>query len=157
MALLPLQLPAKERQLILLLALAALPYWPGAPATGTDSAPVYPHTIYVIDTIGVRDGQAIKQWNACGSVRLVRGPLSMAESTGTITIVDGLDDLPRGGWTGDHGMIFLPSGAWQRSVATIRHELGHALGFGHTRIFSIMNPAYNNVQPVDCEGLRRYY
>lgn len=139
------------------LALAVvLPYWPGG--TGRYSAePTYPAIIYVIDTIGVADGRALPEWNACGaSVRLLRGPLSLAETPGTITILPGIDELPRGGWIGDHGALFLPVGAWERSVPTIRHELGHALGFGHTARHSIMGGA-NHVQPIDCQGLVDYY
>ena len=91
----------------LLLALL-LAYWPGAPATATDAAPTYPHRIYVIDTLGVKDMEAVKEWNACGSVRLVRGPLSLANTPGTITILQGTPgDWPRGGWTGDHGVVLL--------------------------------------------------
>lgn len=144
-------------RLVLAASLAALPYWPGHPDTATDSAPVYAHRILVIDTLGVKDQVAVREWNRCHSVHLVSTrDTTLAETPGTITIVDGLDELPRGGWTGDHGMVFLPGGSWTRSVSTIRHELGHALGFGHTHVWSIMG-ASNHVQPIDCEGLQDYY
>lgn len=140
----------------LALAAVTLPYWPGAPSTLTDSAPVYGQAIQVIDTLGVKDIKAVREWNACGSVQLMRGPLSLAESPGTITILPGLDEWPRGGWAGDHGVVYLPLGAWERSLGTIRHEVGHALGFGHTKRWSSMGGS-NHVQPVDCEGLVDYY
>lgn len=138
------------------LAASLLPYWPGAPDTPTDSAPTYAHRIYVVDTLGVQDASAMREWNACGPVRLVRGPLELAETTGTITILPGIDELPRGGWTGDHGVVLLPPGSWERSIPVIRHELGHALGFGHTQRRSVMGGS-GHVQPIDCRGLRSFY
>lgn len=134
------------------------PYWPGAPATPTDNTPTYEHTIYVIDTLGVADGRAVREWNHCGSVQLVRGPLSLAESPGTITILGAWQgsQWPRGGWMGDHGALFLPQGSWERSIPVMRHEFGHALGFGHTQKWSIMGGS-NHVQPIDCRGLIAYY
>lgn len=146
------------RKFLALAAIVALPYWPGEPSTATDAAPEYPRRIKVIDTLGVRDRKAFPEWNHCGArVRLVKGRQRLAEQPGTITILKGeVGDWPRGGWIKDHGVLLLPPGRWERSVPVIRHELGHALGFGHTRRRSIMGPS-NHVQPVDCRGLRRYY
>ncbi len=147
----------RKASLALLTAFALMPYWPGAPDTATDAAPTYGYRIYVIDTLGVKEGPAMREWNACGVVRLVKGPLSLAETTNTITILPGeKGDWPRGGWTGDHGVLLLPTGSWERSIPVIRHEMGHALGFGHTKVWSIMGGS-NHVQPIDCQGLRRYY
>ena len=137
------------------ISLLLLPYWPGG-SNKFSAEPTYPHSIPVIDTLGVQVGKAIKEWNACGSVQLHKGPQSLAETPGTITILDGLDELPRGGWTGDHGVLFLPAGSWTRSIPVIRHELGHALGFGHTKLWRIMGGS-NHVQRRDCNGLVRYY
>lgn len=143
--------------MIALLLIVMLPYWPGPPMIATDNSPVYKHRIYVIDTIGVRERQAMREWNQCHAIRLVPGPLSMAEQPGTITILPGKEgDWPRGGWVGDHGVLLLPQGRWERSLGVMRHEFGHALGFGHTRRWSIMGGS-NHVQPIDCRGLRRYY
>lgn len=141
-----------------LLLVLLLPYWPGPPRTSTDNSPDYPHRIKVIDTLGVRDRRARIDWNHCGAdIRLVHGRLGMAEQPGTITILKGeVGDWPRGGWVVDHGVLLLPPGRWERSIPVIRHEMGHALGFGHTRRDSIMGPR-NRIQPVDCRGLRRYY
>ncbi len=140
-----------------LLLLAVLPYWPGAPDTATDAAPVYAHRIPVIDTIGVKEREAIREWNACGSVQMYAAPLAVPYSPGSITITTGdVGDWPRGGWSGTYGVLFLPPGAWERSIPVMRHELGHALGFGHTKVWSIMGGS-NHVQPIDCQGLRRYY
>lgn len=145
------------RHLWVALALILPPYWPGAPGTPTDADPTYDRRIPVVDTIGVQDAKAVREWNSCSAgVQLVRGVQALAEQTDTITILPGIDELPRGGWTGDHGVLLLPGGAWERSVPVIRHELGHALGFGHTNLWSIMGGS-SHVQPRDCRGLRSYY
>lgn len=143
--------------MIALLLAVILSYWPGGDGRFA-AEPTYDHRIYVVDTLGVRDLLAAREWNACGAdIRLVRGPQRMAEQPGTITILKGEEgDWPRGGWIGDHGVVLLPTGRWERSLPVIRHELGHALGFGHTGRHSIMGPAIH-VQPIDCRGLRRYY
>lgn len=142
--------------MIALLLAVILSYWPGGDGRFA-TEPTYDHRIYVVDTLGVRDGEAAREWNDCGPVRLVRGPQSMAEQPNTITILPGEEgDYPRGGWAGDHGIVLLPTGSWERSIPVIRHELGHALGFGHTGKWSIMGGS-NHVQPIDCKGLRRYY
>jgi hypothetical protein len=141
---------------VLAVVVFVLAYWPGGDGRFS-SAPTYGHRIPVIDTIGVRDRAAVREWNRCGSVRLVRGGGRAPYAPGTITITTGeKGDWPRGGWFEDHGVLLLPPGSWERSIPVIRHELGHALGFGHTSRWSIMGDS-NHVQPIDCQGLRRYY
>jgi len=134
-----------------------LAYWPGAPDTATDNRPVYEHRIPVIDTLGVKDEWAIQEWNACGSVQMYPSS-GVPFSPGSITITGAWQDSqwPRGGWFEDHGVVFLPTGSWERSVPVMRHEIGHALGFGHTHRWSIMGGS-NHVQPIDCQGLVEYY
>lgn len=139
--------------MLALVLVTCLSYWPcGERGLGSfyeDRA------VPVIDTINVGDDRARWQWNRCGVKRLVESNLP-PESPGTITILPGIDDLPRGGWAGDHGVVFLPDVRWARSDRVIAHELGHALGFNHTRRASVMG-GRSTVRPLDCEGLRATY
>jgi hypothetical protein len=143
---------------VILLLVALLAWWPGGERafTGMD----YEYRIPVVNTIGYLGNlrPAIRDWNACGSVRLYLAPDVPPKSPGSITIVNETwGDLPPpwGGWMGEYGLISLGA-RWTRSVRVIEHELGHAMGFAHTRKSSIMNIA-PDVQPIDCEGLRNYY
>jgi hypothetical protein len=147
----------------LLLLAVTLPYWPGGDGRWS-TEPVYPPRVVVIDTIGGnawyrsnRD-EALMQWNRCGAdIRLVVGDAEPF-SPGTITIF--LDEPggqePAYGWYLDgYGFVAL-GGGWTRTTHVIAHELGHALGFGHTSRDSVMSDT-RDVQPIDCEGLRSYY
>jgi hypothetical protein len=142
--------------MLALLLVAVLSYWPGGDGQYA-SSPTYDRRVPVIDTLGVRDRAAVREWNRCGAVRLVRGGDLEPYTPGAITIVAGeTGDLPRGGWAGTYGIVLLPPGSWERSLPVIRHELGHALGFGHTKRWSIMGGS-SHVRALDCEGLRSYY
>jgi len=147
---------------LIVLALT-LAWWPGG---DRGFEPVYPHPqhIIVVDTVDGNDWyrdnlhEALHQWNDCGPVHLELGDADPFAS-GTITLfvdVDGKgQDGPYGGWNGTAGIIAL-AGGWTRSREVIAHEMGHALGFGHTNMDSIMGDG-TGVQPIDCEGLRSYY
>ena len=132
----------------------SLAWWPG----GTQhwaTAPEYPRTITVTAEVHVPNlPAALAEWNACGSVQLVRG------TAGDITVLKappGAQEAPYGWYSDGKGYVAVDEG-WTRSREILEHELGHALGFGHAPdvVNSIMSAA-SHVKPLDCEGLRRYY
>ena len=143
-----------------LLILLTLPYWPGGDGRYA-SSPIYEHRIVVIDSLGGSDWydrnlrEAIAEWNRCGAdVHLVEGDRPDFTPQ-TITVVESEDGGAYGGWSVDHGVVFLGD-SWTRSDSVIAHELGHALGFGHNQRTSVMGNG-GRVQPIDCQGLRSYY
>ena len=140
--------------MIAALLAVCLAYWPCG-AHGLGVLPV-DGRVAVIDTVGVREKEAYREWNACGGLQFSTENDLTPYTPGTITIVPAKGGLPRGGISDGHGVVFLPPGGWTRAIPTVRHELGHAVGFNHTQRPSVMG-SDNRVHPVDCEGLRRSY
>lgn len=135
------------------LAIVALPYWP--PSLAETS---YPDRVAVVNTIGRLPHlrEALHEWNSCGSrLRLVRDRDQAPFTPSTITITRSDDGGAYGGWSGTYGVVFLGDG-WTRTLNVITHEVGHALGFSHTKLRSAMNDA-SGTTPLDCKGLRSYY
>lgn len=155
-------LPHHTRLLTLAL-LVPLAWWPGG-GSRYSSEPVYNNRIPVINTVKgnawyhANLRAALEEWNQCHAdvhLELTKMP---AYSPGTITIfVDppGGQEPAYGGWSGTYGIVAV-GGGWTRTRDVLAHELGHALGFGHTKTFSVMGSA-NSVQPIDCQGLIAYY
>ncbi len=140
------------------LLIACLAWWPcGSRSLGAE----YPtHRIAVIDAAGGSDWyhrnlrEAMNEWNACGPIHLYLSN-EPAFTPAAITIISDPAG-PVGGWSGTYGVVEL-NAPWTRATPVIAHEMGHALGFNHTkRTDSVMGGA-NRVMPTDCEGLRRSY
>jgi len=140
-------------------------YWPGGSGHWA-TAPKYPRLILIRDEIAPlgwahwqfsRD-KAIGMWMDCkADIRLsVAQPEKFAP--GTITFYAG-DEGPYGWYYeegGGYGYVSMSKG--DQDALTIAHELGHALGFGHTGGSSVMNTlATNPINKSDCRGLRCYY
>lgn len=148
--------------MIALLLAATLAWWPGG-AHGIDGTQ-YHHRVPVIDDAGGSAWYhrnlraAIRDWNACGVLRLVIDRDAAPYTPETITVFedrDGKDPEPAyGGWNGTAGIVAVGE-PWTRSRPVLAHELGHALGFGHGGD-GIMGGG-NHVTPTDCAGLRSFY
>lgn len=148
---------------LLIAALLLLPYWPGGTSRWS-TEPVYQPQVPVISEFRGTDryrrslAEARREWSDCGPLRLVASD-ETPFTPGTITIVRGDETgIARGAWVteGGYGVVFLPPERWARGVRVIEHEMGHALGFGHTKRDSVMGAAAN-VTSLDCQGLRAYY
>ncbi len=144
---------------------ASLAWWPGPPATATDSDPVYNNRIAVVNTLKSLPHlqEALHEWNACGADAHLHVNHDVDPySPGNITITKSDDGGAYGGWSGTYGVVLLGDG-WTRSRAVIEHEIGHALGFGHAAdrvagdAFTTIMGGGEHVSSYDCEGLRRYY
>ncbi len=133
-----------------------LAWWP----CGTRGPEVsYPsHRIPVIDSaegsVWYRENlrAAMRQWTRCGGVRLVATSTVEPFAPGTITVaVD--PSGPVGGFYDGHGIVYV-NDPWTRTGEVLAHELGHALGFGHTNSNRSIMGSGHTVSALDCKGVQ---
>ena len=144
-------------------------YWPGGDGRWATS-PKYDRLIPIVDEIDPlgwshwqrsRD-KAMRWWTEChADIRLALSGTPAKFTPGSITFYAG-DDGPYGWYNEDGGYGYVSLSKGDQDAPSIAHELGHALGFGHTGINSSIMSQWNTwtsdgVGKLDCRGLRRYY